>query len=314
MWTNKNRGRYDRSRLRYPSDLTDEEWALVEPLIAPAKRGGNRRHVVVREVVNGLMYILSTGCQWRAIAKDLPPRSTLYDYFDLWGWDGTLDRIHDALYAQCRQAASREASPTAAIIDSQSVKSAEKGGMRLIRRARCGQKDQGQEAPHPRRYAGLADARDRPRRRRPGPRRRRAADGELVRRLSVPDQALCRRRLPGTGVRKAVKRILARVNVEIVKRSDQATGFVALPKRWIVERTFAWLGRCRRLAKDWECLNHKALAFLRPRLHPPHVAKTMQSRMMFSDKILSLSVLAGVSSQLSGSAGPIAFRSPVPRP
>ena len=68
-------------------------------VIAPAKRGGNRRHVVVREVVNGLMYILSTGCQWRAIAKDLPPRSTLYDYFDLWGWDGTLDRIHDALYA-----------------------------------------------------------------------------------------------------------------------------------------------------------------------------------------------------------------------
>ena len=107
----------------------------MEPLIAPAKRGGNRRHVVVREVVNGLMYILSTGCQWRAIAKDLPPRSTLYDYFDLWGWDGTLDRIHDALYAQCRQAASREASPTAVIIDSQSVKSAEKGGLRLIRRA-----------------------------------------------------------------------------------------------------------------------------------------------------------------------------------
>ena len=135
MWTSKNRGRYDRSRLRYPSDLTDEEWALVEPLIAPAKRGGNRRHVVVREVVNGLMYILSTGCQWRAIAKDLPPRSTLYDYFDLWGWDGTLDRIHDALYAQCRQAAAREASPTAAIIDSQSVKSAEKGGPGSMRMA-----------------------------------------------------------------------------------------------------------------------------------------------------------------------------------
>jgi transposase len=71
MWTSKNRGRYDRSRLRYPSDLTDEEWALVEPLIPPARRGGNRRHVVVREVINGLMYILSTGCQWRAIPKDL---------------------------------------------------------------------------------------------------------------------------------------------------------------------------------------------------------------------------------------------------
>ena len=75
------------------------------------------------------MYILSAGCQWRAIPKDLPPRSTLYDYFDLWGWDGTLDRIHDALYVECRERAEREATPTAAIIDSQSVKSAEKGGL-----------------------------------------------------------------------------------------------------------------------------------------------------------------------------------------
>ena len=102
MWTSENRGRYERSRLRYPSDLTDEEWALVEPLIPLAKRGGNRRTVNVREVVNGLMYVLSTGCQWRAIPKDLPPRSTVYDYFDLWSWDGTLDRIHDALYVRCR--------------------------------------------------------------------------------------------------------------------------------------------------------------------------------------------------------------------
>lgn len=132
MWTSKNRGRYDRSQLRYPSDLTDEEWAHVEPLIPPARRGGNKRHVNVREVVNGLMYVLSTGCQWRAIPKDLPPRSTVYDYFDLWSWDGTLDRIHHALYVKCREAASREASPTACIIDSQSVKSGEKGGLRLI--------------------------------------------------------------------------------------------------------------------------------------------------------------------------------------
>jgi transposase len=127
MWSNENRARYDRSRLRYPSDLTDAEWAHVEPLIPPAKRGGNRRHVEVREVVNGLMYVLSTGCQWRAIPKDLPPRSTLYDYFDLWGWDGTLERIHEALFVKRREAAAREASPTAATIDSQSVKSAEKG-------------------------------------------------------------------------------------------------------------------------------------------------------------------------------------------
>ena len=135
MWTNENRARYDRSQLRYPSDLTDDEWKLVEPLIPPGRRGGDKRTVIMREVVNGLMYILSTGCQWRAIPKDLPPRSTLYDYFDLWSWDRTLDLIHHELYVKCREAIGREASPTAAVIDSQSVKGAEKGGLRLIRRA-----------------------------------------------------------------------------------------------------------------------------------------------------------------------------------
>src|SRR5207302_4415287 len=119
MWTAKNRGRYDRSALRYPSDLTDAEWAHVEPLIPPARRGGNKRHVDVREVMNGIMYVLSTGCQWRAIPKDLPPRSTVHDYLDLWSYDGTLDRIHHALYVECREQDEREASPTAAIIDSQ---------------------------------------------------------------------------------------------------------------------------------------------------------------------------------------------------
>jgi transposase len=133
MWTSKNRGRYDRSKLRYPSDLTGDEWRLVEPLIPAGRPGGGKRTVIMREVVNGLMYVLSTGCQWRAIPKDLPPKSTIYDYFDLWTYDGTLERIHHALYEQCREQAQREASPTAAIIDSQSVKSAEKGGPALIR-------------------------------------------------------------------------------------------------------------------------------------------------------------------------------------
>ena len=128
MWTNENRSLYDRSTLRYPSDLTDEEWALVEPAIPPAKRGGGKRTVIMREVVNGVMYILSTGCQWRALPKDLPPRSTVHGYLDLWNWDGTLERIHHALYVKCREKTGRDASPTVAIIDSQSVKSAEKGG------------------------------------------------------------------------------------------------------------------------------------------------------------------------------------------
>jgi transposase len=128
MWTNENRARYDRSKLRYPSDLTDVEWQFVGPLIPPARRGGGKRRVNIREVVNGLMYVLSTGCQWRAIPKDFPPKSTVYGYFDLWTYDGTLERIHHALYISCREAEGREASPTAAVIDSQSVKSAEKGG------------------------------------------------------------------------------------------------------------------------------------------------------------------------------------------
>jgi transposase len=133
MWTNDNRARYKRDHLRYPSDVTDEEWAHVEPLIPPARRGGRKREANMREVFNGILYVLSTGCQWRYIPKDLPPRSTVYRYFCDWGWDGTLDRIHDTLYERCREQAEREACPTAAIIDSQSVKSAEKGGRRSTR-------------------------------------------------------------------------------------------------------------------------------------------------------------------------------------
>ena len=135
MWTDENRARYDRSALRYPSDLTDEEWAHIKGQIPPAKRGGNKRTVDEREIVNGVMYILSTGCQWAALPTDLPPRSTVNDYFRRWDDDGTLARIHHALYVQCREQAGREASPTAAIIDSQTVKSAEKGGFTATRRA-----------------------------------------------------------------------------------------------------------------------------------------------------------------------------------
>jgi transposase len=135
MWTTKNRARYKRDHLRYPSDVTDEEWAEIAPLIPPARRGGRKRTVEIRAVLNGLLYVLSTGCQWRALPKDLPPRSTVFDYFGLWQADGTWRRIQDTLYVRCREQQDRTASPTVGIIDSQSVKSAEKGGVRLIRRA-----------------------------------------------------------------------------------------------------------------------------------------------------------------------------------
>ena len=131
MWKPEHRRAAERRGLRYPSDLNDAEWALIAPLIPPAKRGGRKRTVNVREVLNAIFYVLSTGCQWKALPKDLPPRSTVYDYLDLWDWDGTLERIHHALYVEVREREGREASPTAAIIDSQSARGAEKGMQRI---------------------------------------------------------------------------------------------------------------------------------------------------------------------------------------
>jgi transposase len=130
-WTADHRRAADRRGLRYPSDMTDDEWALVAPMIRPAKRGGRPRTVNVREVLNAIFYVLSTGCQWPALPRDLPPKSTVWDYLDLWQWDGTLDRLHHALYVATREGAGREASPTAAIIDSQTAKAAQKGALRL---------------------------------------------------------------------------------------------------------------------------------------------------------------------------------------
>ena len=209
------------------------------------------------------MYILSTGCQWRAIPKDLAPRSTVYDYFDRWSWDGTLRRIHHALYAKCREEALRQASPTAAIIDAQSVKSAEKGGAHIDPHGY----DAGKKVKGKKRHVlvdtqGLmlhaivtaADIQDR--------------DGgawllgTLFGLYPFLLKLYADGGYQGPEFRASVNAILSQVDVEIVKRSDRAKGFVVLPKRWVVERTLAWLNRCRRLSKDWENLNHKARAFL----------------------------------------------------
>jgi len=129
MWKPEHRLAARRNGLRYPSDMTDEEWALAAPLIPPAKRGGRRRTADVREVLNAIFYVLWTGCQWQALPKDFPPKSTVHDYLELWNWDGTLERIHHALYVAVREKEGRQASPTAAIIDSQSAKGALKGGL-----------------------------------------------------------------------------------------------------------------------------------------------------------------------------------------
>ena len=127
MWTAENRPNYERKGRRYPSDLTDEQWTLIEPLLP------RERKVKRRDVLDAILYVLTTGCQWRMLPKDFPAKSTVHDYFVDWHGDGTLARIHLALYTKCRELAGRQPSPTLAIVDSQSVKSAEKGGNTLIR-------------------------------------------------------------------------------------------------------------------------------------------------------------------------------------
>ena len=134
-WTAEHRRAADRRGLRYPSDLTDDEWALVAPLIRRATRGGRPRTVDVREVVNAIFYVLATGCQWQALPKDLPPKSTVWGYFSRWEWEGTLERLHHALYVAVREQSGREASPTTAIIDSQTSKGAQKGAQHSMHRA-----------------------------------------------------------------------------------------------------------------------------------------------------------------------------------
>ena len=134
MWTAEQRRAHEREGLRYPSDVTDVEWELVRPFLVSSKHKGSPSPERLRAILNGVLYVLATGCQWRALPKDLPPRSTVHDYLTLWARDGTLRRLHHALFVQTREQAGKEASPTAAIIDSQSVKAAEKGGRASIRR------------------------------------------------------------------------------------------------------------------------------------------------------------------------------------
>ncbi len=126
-------------RKRYPSDLTDEQWTLLEPLIPPAKPGGRPRSVDLREIANAMLYLLRTGCPWRSLPHDLPPWGTVWAYFRRWRDDGTLDRLHDHLRERVRTEAGRDPNPSALILDSQSVKTAEKGGrvaMTLARKFR----------------------------------------------------------------------------------------------------------------------------------------------------------------------------------
>jgi transposase len=135
MWTQDERLRHDRKGLRYPSDQTDAEWALAKPFIAQGKYATPEWEKRLRDMLDAVLYVLTTGCQWRQLPKDFPPRSTVHDWFLRWHCSGVLDRLHFALYQQARELAGKEASPTTAIVDSQSVKGAEKGGRASMRTA-----------------------------------------------------------------------------------------------------------------------------------------------------------------------------------